>query len=77
VTRTMTPQQQEQFLNEWLHGANHDFAQVQEIIASRQVSANRGEERTVTVQQQQEPILAMTGSQWNEWFAGAGTGRVT
>jgi len=65
----MTTQQQEQILDEWLHGANHDFAQVQEISASLQrQAANRGEERTVTVQQQQEPILAMTGSQWNAWF---------
>ena len=62
-----TTQQQEQLLNDWLHGADHDFAKVQEIIASRQASANRGEERTVPVQQQQQQLDPFT-AKWNEWF---------
>src|SRR5713226_7307942 len=73
MTRTMTTQQQEQFLDEWLHGADHDFAQVREITEARRrqaaiasVSANRGEARTMTVQQQQQDPFS---ANWNKWFA--------
>src|SRR6266700_1457156 len=66
----MTVQQQEQFLNEWQHGANHDFAQVQELIALRQQrqAATASATATVTTQQQQlDPFTV----KWNAWFAGS------